>query len=441
MSDPPFYLRGNFAPVEHEVSATDLEVRGDIPAELNGLYLRNGPNPFGYDPGHWFGGDGMIHGVRLEEGRAAWYRNRYVQTRRYKGEEVQLVDEEGQVDYTAGQSNTHVVGHAGRILALVETSFPMELSRELETLGPVDFDGRLKHSFTAHPKICASTGEMLAFGYGFAPPFLVFHRISAAGEMLQSEAIEVPGPTMMHDFAITDRHVVFMDLPIVFSPGALERGGFPYEWKPSYGARLGVMPRGGGNADVKWFEIDPCYVFHPMNAHAEEGSVVLEVARYPSLMRREGDGVEEAYLTRWGIDLQAGTVKEERLDDRSIEFPRVDPRREGRRNRYGYAVGMANHTEGFGMKNLVKYDLEAGSSEVHELGAARSPGEGLFVPARSKAAEDEGYLLAYVYDAEANGSELLVLDAQSFSAEPLARVSLPQRVPAGFHGSWIPDAD
>ena len=438
MSELPFYLRGNFAPVEREVSATQLEVEGQIPESLGGLYLRNGPNPTEGDPGHWFAGDGMIHGVRLEAGRADWYRNRYVQTKSFQGDPTPMVSEEGVVDYSVGKSNTNVIGHAGRILALVESSFPMEMSRDLDTVGLATFDGKLQAAFTAHPKICGATGEMLAFGYGFVPPFLSYYRISADGEMVQNELIEVPGPTMMHDFAVTRNHVIFMDLPVCFSAERALEGGMPFAWEPSYGARLGVMPREGSNADIKWLEIDPCYVFHPLNAYEKDGTIVMDVARYASLWSRDSLDFRDALLTRWTIDLASGTVKEEALDDRPIEFPRVDPRCEGLPNRYGYAVATET-SDGLTLQTLIKYDLEGDRSDTHDFGPGTAPGEGVFVPASPDAAEDEGFVLAYVYDGERDASDFVVLDAQNFGAEPLARVKLPQRVPFGFHGNWVPD--
>jgi carotenoid cleavage dioxygenase-like enzyme len=438
MSELPFYMKDNYAPVEVETSATALGVEGQIPESLEGLYLRNGPNPSTGDPGHWFGGDGMIHGVRLSGGRAEWYRNRYVQTSRLRGDDRPMVSEDGVVDHTVGASNTNVMSHAGRIFALVETSFPVELSRELDTIGPADFDGKLASSFTAHPKICGKTGEMLAFGYGFTPPFLRYYRFSPDGQLLQNEAIEVPGPTMIHDFGVSENHVVFMDLPVCFSGERLAQGGMPYAWDPSYGARLGVMPRDGSNADLKWIEIDPCYVFHPLNTYEVGGQIVMDVARYESLWNNDALDFRDAVLTRWTIDLTAGHVKEEPLDDRAIEFPRLDPRLEGQPNRYGYAVGT-DTADGIRMQRLLKYDLQSGSSEMHDFGPGSAPGEGVFVPASPGASEDEGYVLSYVYDAERNGSDLVVLDAGNFAAPPLARVKLPQRVPFGFHGNWVPD--
>jgi carotenoid cleavage dioxygenase-like enzyme len=436
MSEQPFYLRDNYAPIEHEVSSENLAVVGAIPEELNGLFLRNGPNPWGRDPGHWFMGDGMIHGLRLGGGRADWYRNRYVQTPNHRGEEIPMVTDEGKVNLATGPANTHVVGHAGKVLALVEVGFPMEMDRELNTVGYHDYGGKLNAAFTAHPKFCPITGEMLAFGYGFFPPYLTYHRVSAEGELVQSEAIDVPGGTMMHDFAITENHTIFMDLSVVFTPELVAKG-MPYCWDESYGARLGVMPRAGGNADVTWIEIDPCFVFHPMNAHERDGLVVMDVARFPRFMEAGGSESEPATLTRWTIDVANKVVKEEQLDDRPIEFPRVDPRREGLLNRFGYSVQLAEGPLSF--KSLLKYDLDTMACEVHDFGGDTAVSEGVFVPAGPDAAEDEGYVMAFVYDIATDASEYVILNAQDFAGEPVARIALPQRVPNGFHGSWLPD--
>jgi carotenoid cleavage dioxygenase len=450
----PFHLRGNFAPVTEEVTAFDLPVEGAIPREIRGRYLRNGPNPRDGQSGHWFFGDGMVHGVELGEGRVRWYRNRWVRTRTFT-EGARLLSPEGEVDVTAGVANTHVIGHAGRVLALVESSLPTELTPELDTVGCYDFGGKLKTAMTAHPKICPRTGEMHFFGYGFMPPFLTYHRATAAGELVESQVIEVPGPTMIHDFAITEHHVVFMDLPVCFD---LERvtadlETMPYRWRDDYGARIGVMPRGGaggpgtvrgpgGAGAIRWYEIEPCYVFHPLNAYeAEGGRLVVEVARYESLWRDDPGRFEPARLHRWTVDPAAGRVREEQLDERAIEFPRVDERRVGRRHRYGYAVtnnlGVGVEMTDVESASLIKYDLATGRAEMHDFGEHRIPSEGVFVPAAEGAGEDEGWVLAFVYDRARNGSDLVILDAANFRGRPVATVRLPQRVPYGFHGSFI----
>jgi carotenoid cleavage dioxygenase len=438
-TDTPFHLRGNYAPVIEETTATELRVDGSIPPALSGRYLRNGPNPKSGTSSHWFAGDGMVHGVRLEDGRARWYRNRWVRTRSLLDDDARLVAEDGTVDRTVAVANTNVIGHAGRFFALVESSYPTELTPELDTIGTCDFDGRLRTGMTAHPKRCPDTGELHFFGYGFFPPYLTYHRLDAAGRLVQSEEITVPGPTMMHDFAVTERHVIFMDLPVVFQlEHALGFDRFPYGWSDEYGARLGVMPRGGTNADVRWYEIAPCYVFHPLNAYEDGDAVVIDVARYAELWRDSPNHFSPAFLHRWTIDLATGRVAEQPLDDRPVEFPRVDDRVAGKRHRYGWAVENAANV-GEDATRLVKYDLTSGTAHHHDFGAGRAPGEGVFVPAGAGAGEDEGWVLQYVYDAGRNASDLVILDAQHLAAPPQAVVRLPHRVPFGFHGNWVAD--
>ncbi|MDH3679139.1 MAG: carotenoid oxygenase family protein [Acidimicrobiia bacterium] len=432
----PFHLKGNYAPVTEEVSATDLAVVGTIPPELEGRYLRNGANPITGESQHWFFGDGMIHGVRLRGGKAEWYRNRYVRTPFVDDPDRSYIDlETGQSEKTDSKANTHVVAHGGRILCLEEGHVPYEITPELDTVGPHDFDGRLDGSFTAHPKLCPETGEMIGFGYGIFPPYLTYHRVSADGTLVQSEPIELPAPVMMHDFNVTTNHVVFMDLPVVFDLDLAIAGTMPFVFRRDNGARLGVMPRDGDNDSVRWFEIEPCYVFHPVNAFESADRIVLDVARYPQLWAEGTDFTDQATLWRWEIDLAAGAVNETQLDDRAIEFGRVSDDRVARPYRYGYAVGTGVGTDAA----IVKYDLDTGGSAVHDFGAGRKPGEFVFAPADGASAEDDGYLLGYVYDEADDASSFVVLDAADPASDPVATVALPQRVPFGFHGSWIAD--
>jgi carotenoid cleavage dioxygenase-like enzyme len=437
MSELPFYMQGNFAPIDVESDFADLEVIGEVPEALRGHFLRNGPNPTKGDPGHWFFGDGMLHSVRLENGRASSYRNRYIKTPSYLGEDIQMVGADGQVNRLATTANTHIVEHAGKVLALAESAFPVEVTRDLDTVGPVDFDGVLKTSFTAHPKFCHKTGEMRAFGYSFLPPFLTYHRVDAKGKMVQSEAIDVPGSTMMHDFAITENHVIFLDLPLVFKLEEAMAGNMPYLWDDSYGARLGIMPRTGGNADVNWVEIEPCYVVHTLNAFERDGQIVFDASRYeefPDVSFNSSPGL----MTRWTIDMASNAVKEETLDDRNCDFPRLDPRLEGQPNQFGYSTEFADGA-GLKMNQLIKYELDARKTETHHFGDGVSPGEGVFAPAAPDSGEDEGFILVMTHDENQGVSELQILDAQNFAGDPVGRVRIPQRVPVGFHGNWIPD--
>jgi carotenoid cleavage dioxygenase-like enzyme len=441
----PFHLQGNFAPVGDEMTEKALEVEGSIPPELRGLYVRNGANPASGHSEHWFMGDGMVHGVRLEEGKAAWYRNRYVKTPFLEEPDGQRISDTGEIDRTRSAANTHVVGHAGKVLALEEGSFPYELDRNLETVGCIDYDGKLTSAFSAHPHICPVTGEMLSFGYGQLPPYLTYLRVSPDGKLVQSEEIEVPGPTMMHDFMITEKRALFMDLPVVFDLPAALAGTMPFKWSDDYGARIGIMPRTGTNSDVVWFEIEPCYIFHAMNAWDEGEKVVYDVCRMSEIWREAGQmqgGDTDLTLHRFTFDLATGNVKEETLDDRGMEFPRVAPQRVGLKNRFGFALAFADGADGEqpDMAGHYKFDLEKGTSELHSAGPGRNPGEPVFVPAAGADPDsDEGYVMTFVYDGPSDKSELVIADASNFTAAPIARVKLPRRVPFGFHGSWIPD--
>ena len=435
----PFYLRGLHAPTDGESEVFDLPVEGAIPPEISGIYLRNGPNPAKGDPGHWFVGDGMLHAVELRDGAVRSYRNRFVQTLALRGL-ARYVDRSGQVDFRAGPANTHVIAHAGRILALAENGFPWEVDRRLETLGFRDFGGRLTGPMTAHPKICPETGELHFFGYHFAEPYVVYHRVDRAGELVLSLPIEIPRPVMMHDFAITRDFVIFFDLPIVFSFAAAANGGMPYAFDPSAGARIGVLRRNATEQGVRWFEIDHCYFFHPMNAWNEGGEIHIDVARYPELWRRTSARFDQATLHRYEIDLASGSVRESAVDDLAIEFPRVREDRTGLRNRFGYAATTRDDGSVVG-SGLVRYDFETGGREIYAGEGRFLPGEAVFVPASPTSAEGDGWLLAYLHDQACGASEFAVFDATRIAKGPVARVRLPRRVPLGFHGSFIDDRE
>jgi carotenoid cleavage dioxygenase len=439
----PFHLTGNFAPVFEERTDLDLEVTGAIPPELRGRFFRNGSNPASGWSAHWFLGNGMLHGVELRDGKATWYRNRYVKTPLLENPDAERHGADGSVDRTLSCANTHVIRHGGKILALEEGSFPFELTPELETVGAYDFGGKLNSAMTAHSRVCPETGELLFFGYGFTPPYLTYHRVAPDGTLVQSEEITVKGPTMMHDWNVTRNHVVFMDLPMVFDLAIAAKGGMPIGWSDDYGARLGVMPRTGSDKDVVWYEIDPCYVFHPMNSYEDGNKIIIDVARFEKLSMGMGDSADTGagsppVLHRWTIDRDAGVVKEEPLDDRPSEFPRVSDRVIGLKHRYGYLAGMVGGQEGLGAC-LYKHDMQTGQSWTHEMGNGCVGGEPVFAEAPGASAEDDGWIITFVYDAARDKSDLVILDASDFSKPPVARIHIPTRVPFGFHGSWIPD--
>ena len=461
MPDPNRFLQGPFAPVEEEITAFDLPVTGALPAALNGRYLRNGPNPLGLDDpayrfreGHWFLGPGMVHGVRLRDGKAEWYRNRWVRSEQL----AEAMDEKwpggpvhNGMDFAA---NTHIIAHAGRYLATVEAGpLPYELSGELDTVGPHNFSGTLPGGFAAHTKLDHATGELHAIAYFWAWDHVQHVIIGADGTVSRTTDIPVADGPMMHDFALTPGYVVLLDLPVTFSLDAASAGvKLPYTWNPAHRARVGLLPRGGTAAGVRWFEVDPCWVFHTLNAYEDDGGrVVVDLVRYSGaydVSTLSGPG--PLTLDRWIIDPAAGKVAQQRLDDRPQEFPRTDERVTGQPHRYGYsavigAVGHATISPGGDFADeafsnaLLKHDLAAGTAQAHEFGQDATAGEAVFAPAAPGAAEDDGYVMAFIHNPDRGAANLVLLAAQDFTAEPIARVHLPIRIPLGFHGSWVPD--
>jgi carotenoid cleavage dioxygenase len=329
---------------------------------------------------------------------------------------------------------------------------PYELSGELDILGPYDFAGTLPSGFAAHTKLDHATGELHAIAYYWAWDHVQHVIISAGGTVSRTTDIPVADGPMMHDFALTPGYVVLLDLPVTFSLDAVSAGvKLPYTWNPAHQARVGLLPRGGTAAGVRWFEVDPCWVFHTLNAYDDGGRVVVDLVRYAGaydVSKVTGHG--PLSLDRWIIDPAAGKVTQQRLDDRPQEFPRIDERVTGRPHRYGYsaviaAVGHApvspdgDFADEVFSNALLKHDLTAGTVQAHEFGQDATAGEAVFVPAAPGSAEDDGYVMAYVHNPDRGAADLVILAAQDFTAEPVARVHLPARIPLGFHGSWIAD--
>ena len=437
------YLQGNFAPVEEELTAFDLEVIGTIPAELEGRYLRNGPNPVSIErpeQHHWFAGNGMVHGVRLRGGRAEWYRNRYVRSQAV----CEALGEQAGGSQPTSSPNTNVAAWSGRTLALVEGGgAPVEMGYELDTVAARPIGAGQPGGFTAHPKFDPLTGEWHAMCYAWAQwlDHIKYVVLDADGNLSKTVDIPLPGMVMLHDMALTRNYAVVFDLPVTVDMSFVAARRFPYRWNPDYTPRIGLLPRTSTDAaDIIWCDMDPCYGYHPMNAYdAGDGTVVIDICRYDTMFAGDILGPALASLPslyRWTVDPRRRTVTEQQIDDRTMEFPRVAPSVSASRHRYGYGAGVG---EGFAPGDLYKHDMDKGTVDVHRLGAGRGSGEPDFVPRERPVSEDDGWLMSYVYDAVTDSSELLILDALDVTADPLARVILPQRVPFGFHGNWISD--
>jgi carotenoid cleavage dioxygenase-like enzyme len=455
------HLRGAFAPVQDEIDATDLPVRGTLPGDLEGTYLRNGPNPQFAPIGSYtypFDGDGMIHAVTFEGGRVS-YRNRWVLTRELAAERLAgralyggtftpldpgpaLVGADGEPGPFKNWANTSVVRHLGRLFALWEGGLPYELSSGLATIGECDFHGALPGAMTAHPKIDPVWDELVFFRYDLVAPYLVYGVVGPTGKVTRTEPIDIPDPVMIHDFVATDRHVVFFDSPARFDLDAVTRGEPVLRWDETRGTRIGVMSRDGDDADMVWMPVENCYAMHFLNGYSDGDTVIVDYVYRRRLDLGPTSTPDNApRLHRAAIDLVAHTVRDELLDERLVEFPRIDDRRTGLRHRYGYLSAVTHGgggPPGAAFDSLVRFDLNAGTSLEHRFVEGITVGEPVFAPRPDGTAEDDGWILALTYDVTRDASELVVIDAADFAAPPVAIVPIPRRVPAGLHGTWLP---
>jgi carotenoid cleavage dioxygenase len=442
-SSSAHYTRG-YRPVAAEVSIARPTVLGELPERLNGSFLRIGPNPLGAADAARCGplaGDAMVHGIALRDGRAEWYRNRWLRTDRAV-RALGGLPTPGPRRGLSDNASGNIIRHAGRTLALGDGgALPVELSVGLDTVARSDFDGTLPGGFSAHPARDQVTGELYAVAYSHEEPVITYLTIDVHGKVRRAEPIAMKRTSMMHAFSLTERHAVIYDLPVVFSAEAAASGSrVPYAWNENHGARLGVLPREGDDADVLWMDIAPCYVFHPVNAYETGRALVVDVIRHERVFDRDqvSPGEGRPALWRWTIDRLSGTVAEEQLDDRTEEFPRIDDRYSGSAHRYAFATAMRGSAgDTLAGRALLRHDLVAGRTDVHNLGLARMAGEMVFVPRTPDAPEADGWLLTLVYDACTDRSELIVLDTEDFNGPPVAVVKLPVRVPHGLHATWI----
>lgn len=453
--------RNNLAPIDTEYDSASLRVSGTLPDTLRGTLYRNGPNPQFPDPQeHWFLGDGMVHAFSFGDGRVS-YRNRWVRTTRWSAERAagyRLCDGSGfsrPVHASAsvadqGKANTHVLSHAGRLLALEEAHLPFELHPQtLDSLGPWDADGALHGPFTAHPKTDPESGEMVFFGYGADGPLspaLDYGELDAGGRVVHRARFDAPYCSMVHDFIVTRRHVVFPIMPL---EGNLERaraGGPAFAWRPELGTRIAVLPRKGDAGALRWFDAPACYVFHVMNAWEDDAGrrIHAEVMRYdePPLFPHADGGATAsgpARLVRWTLDFDdpRASLRETPMGDLAGEFPRIDERRAGLPYRHGWACRHGLDATGAQRGGIAHVDLRQDALSTYWGEPGERFSEPVFVSRSPHAAEADGWVLALRYRAQQQLSELLVFEATALQHGPLATVHLSHRVPAGFHGSWV----
>lgn len=461
------YLEGGYAPVEREITAHDLPVEGALPRDLAGVFVRTGSNPRLRPVGHYhfFDGDGMLHAVHFEDGRAT-YRNRYVRTEGLTAETAAGrplwtgILEPPDYRHPGGPykdtGNTDLVFHAGQLLALWWLSGKARVIRlpDLETLGNQDFGGKLFRSISAHPKVDPRTGEMVFFDYSPLAPFLTHGVVSPAGELVHQAPIELPGSRLQHDIAITERFTLLFDMSMRGDRKERGRGRMAIRMEHDEPARIGVVPRFGASADVRWFEVAPFFMYHVVNAWEEGETVVLTGCRIAEPVVGDPRNAPDTRpvpalgnlrlapsFHRWTLDLTTGTAKEETIDDLLTEFPRMNDAWLGVRTRYSYHPRLAR-AETLLFDALVRYDLGSGGRVTYEYPRGWFGGEVSFAAREGgSGAEDDGYLTTFVQEEATGRSELYVLDAHAIDAGPVARIPIPQRVPTGYHTRFVAAAD
>ena len=452
------YLQGLYSPVQEEITATELKVKGTIPTDFAGAYYRNGPNPQNSPKGmhHWFDGDGMLHAIYFENGKAE-YRNRYVRTQDFEAERKGTLKKHGIfVEATENDSttvykdtaNTDVIMHNGELMALWYISGqPVRINaRTLETLGSENFKGKLPKNVSAHSKVDLNTGEFIFFDYALYEPHYTYGVVDDANNLTNVTQIDLPGPRLPHDMAITENYTILMDLPIVFTEQGLKHKLWSIHHDQDLPTRFGVIPRHGDGKQIKWFEFPGCYIYHVINAWENGDEIQLycckmidngrEMARKFGAYAPMVDVLAlRAVTTKWTMNLKTGACKEEQLDDAVNEFPTINLNYAGRPSRHSYHASIPD-TETQVFDGILKYDLHTGSYVRHAFAKNHFGSEPAFAPRFNAKSEDDGYVISFVSDAATGGSKALILDAQNMADKPIAEVEIPQRIPLGFHGTW-----
>ncbi len=464
------YMNGAWTPNFDEYDATDMEVIGEIPTDIDGVYVRNTENPV-HDPiglYHPFDGDGMIHVMSFKDGKAE-YRNRFVRTKGFQAEEeaggalwAGIAEHPAQSKRPGwgahggikDSSSTDVVVHAGRILSTFYQCGegyrldPYTLEQfGTESWTPID-------GISAHPKVDEATGELMFFNYSKHAPYMHYGVVGPDNRLKHYIPVPLPGPRLPHDMAFTEHYSIMADLPLFWDPELMAKGYHAARFHKDMPTRFAIVPRYGRTEDIRWFEAAPCFVLHWMNAYEEGDEIILDgyFQEDPAPPALEGFGPKlgqmMAYLDehsmkpklhRWRFNLKDGTTQEAHLDDRIMEFGMFNQRYAGHKYRYVYST--VSQPGWFLFNGLVKHDLETGQSWTYELGENRYGSEAPFAPRVGAKDEDDGYLVSFITDLDADRSECVLIDAKDIEAGPVCRIILPHRISSGTHAVWANGED
>lgn len=445
------YLQDGFAPTTNELDENNLTVVGKLPDDLQGVYMRNGPNP-DFEPYSYtypFDGDGMIHAVYFNDGKVD-YRNRFVLTDQLKTEkrlgkamyggiacpfirdEKALNASDSKMPVKIGRF-IHVIQQNNTYLAMHESTSAYEITRNLETIGEWNPKKTpLAPDINAHSRVDPDNGRRYFISYSEKPE-ITYLVLDHDAEIFEEGEIEIPYSCMVHDFVMTKQYLI-----IFLSPAILDIVGGQncLLWKPELQTRVLILKKENLTEKPKIVITEPFFSFHYVNAFERNNNqIVVDHVRYEKI-GLEIDNVSPN-LFRTTIDLISENCINEKLSDYYVEFPRINESFDSKPYRYGYLCHNSTMLNRNIMNAIMKYDFDEKKAYVHNFGDGCEVDEPIFVPKKISQDEDDGYVIFYLYHSDNKRSELIILDAKNITSEPIARVQMPQRVPHGLHGSWM----
>jgi carotenoid cleavage dioxygenase-like enzyme len=478
---------GFFAPERFESRIYDCEVVGEIPRDLDGAFVRVSTEwlyPPLFPDDAILSADGLVSMFRFKNGvvdfverwvrTQRWEHNRAARRQLYGLYRNPFTDDpsirEQTIERPASRSvaNTNVLAHAGRLFAMKEDGPPYELDPQtLATRGPMTFGGGWhSETFTAHPKIDPVTGEMITFGYeatGLASNAIHLYTLDRAGEVTSEVRFEAPYVSMVHDIAITQKHIVIPVFGFETSLERLKAGKIHWAWNARLPTYFGILPRDGSARRPRWFKGPPRELVHTFNAYTVGDRVILEspvgeTNPFPFFPPDPGNEDPPEARRGWQVrrhlfDLgsPSDAYSEEILDDHPIgPFGRIDDRYISLEHRYVFAQlhDPAMPFDGPRTANFAgrvnncyaRIDLKGRALSTYFAGPTHTLGEPVFVPRRAGSPEGDGYLIGVASNFRDMRSELVIADAQRLGAGDLARVILPFRLGPQVHGNWLPAA-